>query len=68
MYLYKETTLNQAQAIETALKTDWTLNEKLQVLKTSISRLDKITQSPRTRVVLNVLGYARRAEAEKELY
>jgi len=29
------------------------------VLKTSMQRLDKITQSPRTEVVLNVLNHAR---------
>lgn len=59
LYLYKETTPEQTAAIEEALKKDWTLNEKLSVLKTSMQRLDKIEVSPRTEVVLNVLNYAR---------
>ena len=59
LYLYKETSVQQTAAIETALNNDWTLREKLQVLKTSMDRLDKITESPRTEVVLNVLNYAR---------
>lgn len=59
LYLYKETTPEQNQAIEEALKKDWTLREKLTVLKTSMQRLDKIKQSPRTEVVLNILNYAK---------
>lgn len=59
LYLYKETTPEQTEAIESALKKDWTLREKLAVLKTSMQRLDKIKQSPRTEVVLNILNYAR---------
>ena len=59
LYLYKETTPAQKRAIEAALKKDWTLREKLSVLKTSMQRLDKIKQTPRTEVVLSVLNYAR---------
>jgi hypothetical protein len=59
LYLYKETSPKQTAAIEKALQIDWTLREKLNVLKTSMERLDKITQSPRTEVVLNVLNHAR---------
>lgn len=59
LYLYKETTPEQTAAIEEALKKDWTLREKLSVLKTSMQRLNKIKQTPRTEVVLNILNYAR---------
>ena len=59
LYLYNETTSKQTAAIEKALEKDWTLREKLSVLKVSIQRLDKITESPRTEVVLHVLNYAR---------
>ena len=59
LYLYNEATPEQTAAIEQALKEDWTLREKLTVLKTSMLRLDKIKESPRTEVVLNVLNYAR---------
>ncbi len=59
LYLYKETTPEQNAAIEEALKKNWSLREKLSVLKTSMQRLDKIRQSPRTEVVLNILNYAK---------
>jgi len=65
LYLYKETTAEQNTAIEKALKQDWTLREKLNVLKTSMQRLDKIKENPRTEVVLNVLNYGRKTAAEK---
>ena len=59
LYLYKESTPEQTDAIEAALKNDWTLREKLSVLKTSMQRLDKIKQTHRTEVVLNILNYAK---------
>jgi hypothetical protein len=62
LYLYKETDPATTAAIESALEKDWTLREKLSVLKTSMNRLDGITLSPRTEVVLNVLKYAQRTE------
>ena len=65
MYLYKETSVDQTTAIEAALEKDWTLREKLNVLKISMQRLDKITVSPRTEVVLNVINHAREQTAEE---
>ena len=55
LYLYKETSDTETAAIEAALEKDWTLREKLNVLKASMRRLDRITESPRTQIVLNVL-------------
>lgn len=46
LYLYKETSLELTNQIEEALKSDWTLREKLTVLKTSQERLDKLIVSP----------------------
>ena len=65
LYLYKEASAEKKAAIESALKQDWTLREKLSVLKASMQRLDKIVESPRTEVVLNVLNYAREQFAEE---
>jgi hypothetical protein len=65
LYLYKETSAEQTAAIKKALKQDWTLREKLNVLKTSMQRLEKITVVPRTEVVLNVLNHAREKTAEE---
>lgn len=60
LYLYKETSDQQAADIEAALKDDWTLSEKLRFLKSSIETLDSVLlESPRTEVVLKVLNYAR---------
>lgn len=65
LYLYKEASPEMVNAIEAALKKDWTLREKLNVLKTSRERLDKITEAPRTEVILSILNYAREKLAEK---
>ncbi|MDZ4793710.1 MAG: hypothetical protein SGI83_05470 [Bacteroidota bacterium] len=65
MYLYKESSAEQNNAIEAALEKDWTLREKLTVLKASMQRLDKIITAPRTEVVLNVLNYAREQATEE---
>lgn len=65
LYLYKETSLQQTTAIEEALKNDWTLREKLTVLKASMQRLDKLVLSPRTEVVLNVLNKAKEQSVEE---
>ena len=65
LYLYKETSHEETSRIEKALAQDWTLREKLSVLKASMQRLDKIVQSPRTEVVLSVINRAREESAEK---
>ena len=62
LYLYKETSPEATAAIEQALEEDWTLREKLTVLKTSMERLNSIVVSPRTEVILNVLRNARQTE------
>jgi hypothetical protein len=63
-YLYNETSPDKTAAIETALQEDWTLREKFEVLKASAQNLDKITESPRTEIILNVLNYARETATE----
>jgi hypothetical protein len=65
LYLYKETSIEQTTAIEAALEKDWTLREKLNVLKASMQRLEKLKVAPRTEVVLNVLNYAKEQSAEE---
>jgi hypothetical protein len=62
LYLYKETSPEATIAIEKALQEDWTLREKLAVLKTSMERLNSITVAPRTEIILNVLRHAREDE------
>ena len=65
LYLYKETSPEQTSAIEEALQKQWPLREKMNVLKASMVRLEKITETPRTEVVLNVLNYAREQATEQ---
>ena len=57
-YLYNETDNATTKAIEEALQKDWTLREKLSVLKASQQRLNTIVETPRTEAVLNILKYA----------
>jgi hypothetical protein len=65
LYLYNETSEEQTVAIRKALEQDWTLREKLAVLKDSMKRLDVLVESPRTNVVLDILNYAREQSAEQ---
>ncbi len=62
LYLYKEVSPEQALAIEQELKLDWALREKAAVMKTAMERLDRITEEPRTEIVLNVLHYAAKTQ------
>lgn len=62
LYLYKETSPEVTASIEEALKKDWSLREKLEVLKTSTERLNSLTTSPRTETILNILAYSRKEE------
>jgi hypothetical protein len=64
LYLYKESSPELTVAIETALKEDWMLREKLQVLQSSAEGLDKVTVSPRTEVILKIMNYARETSTE----
>lgn len=58
-YLYQEASPETTAAIDAALIEDWTLREKLEVLKASAENLDKLIESPRTETILKVLNYAR---------
>ena len=64
LYLYGETSAVQTAEIKQAIKEDWTLREKVNVLKTSMQRLNKIVEAPRTEVILNILKYARETTPE----
>ena len=65
LYLYKEMSPEATNAIEKALQEDWTLREKLDVIKTSMERLNGITVSPRTEIVLNILRHVREGKVVK---
>jgi hypothetical protein len=65
-YLYKETSPEETTAIEAALKEDWTLREKLEVIRVSGERLDRIIESPRSALIQNILNYAKDKSAAVE--
>ena len=62
LYLYKETSPEQTAAIEQALAEDWTLREKMQVLRAASKKLEQISLVPRTETVLNILHYAAKSQ------
>jgi hypothetical protein len=57
-YLYNEMSTDEAVAIEEELPKNWSLREKLAVLKTAQERLNNLLESPRIEPVLNILKYA----------
>lgn len=63
-YLYNETSPEKTAAIEASLQEDWTLREKLEVLKASTKSLNRCIESPRHEVILQALNYARESAAE----
>ncbi|HXD76859.1 MAG TPA: hypothetical protein VN616_03575 [Puia sp.] len=65
-YLYKESSPELTQAIEAALKEDWMLREKLQVLGSSVTSLDRIVVAPRPEVIARVLNYARETAVQEQ--
>ena len=64
-YLYKESSPELTLAIEVALKDDWMLREKLQVLSLSVNSLDRIVVAPREEVINRVMDYARKTAVEE---
>jgi hypothetical protein len=68
LYLYKESSPDLTVAIESALKEDWMLREKLLVLQSSSAELDKVTVAPRMEVILRVMNYARETSIEESVH
>ena len=63
-YLYKESSPELTSAIENALKEDWMLREKLEVLRSSSHELDTVTVAPRMEVIIRVMNYARKTAVQ----
>ena len=61
-YIYGEASPEMVQEIEKALQDNWSLQQKLMVLKESRQQLDSIQlQQPRKQAVNAILDYARQA-------
>ena len=64
-YLYKESSPELTLAIETALKGDWMLREKLEILRSSADNLNTVTVAPRMEVIMRVMNYARKTAVQE---
>jgi hypothetical protein len=66
-YLYGEVSQEQVIEIEKALQSDWSLKQKLTVLKESQQQLDTVKlQQPRKQAISAILDYAKQtAEVEQ---
>jgi hypothetical protein len=64
-YLYKETTPEQSAAILQAIQTDWSLQERMVILKTSLTQLNEVEMvSPRLEVLEKIFNYAEKTVEE----
>ena len=64
-YMYKETSTEKTAAIGVALLSDWSLREKLEILKGSQSELNSVQLiSPRKQTLDNILSYAEKSVEE----
>ena len=59
LYLYQETSPHETASIKEALANDWALQQKFNVIETSVNQLTTELYAPRAEAVLNVLNYAR---------
>ena len=58
-YLSKESSPELTVAIEAALKEDWRLRERLEVMRSSTDELDTVIVSPRPEIIQRIMNYAR---------
>ncbi len=59
LYVYKETSPSDTASITDAIANDWALQQKFNVIETSVQQLTTELYAPRAEAVLNVLNYAR---------
>lgn len=64
-YLYKETSIEKTAAIGVALLSNWSLREKLEILKGGQSQLSSVKLlSPGKQTLDNILSYAEKSVEE----
>lgn len=64
LLVYQETSPEKTAAIQNAIANDWALQEKFDVIESSVAQLETELYAPRTESVLNVLNYARETMVE----
>lgn len=57
-YLYQETSPSKTAEIKAALETDWSLREKLEVMKSAQAKLEPVNFSPREETIANIMEHA----------
>ncbi len=57
-FLYNEMNAEETARLMAALEADWTLKEKFEVLKSSMTNLDTLHYSPRRKSIDAILQYA----------
>jgi hypothetical protein len=63
-YLSKESSPELTVAIDAALKEDWRLRERLEVMRSSTDELDTVLVAPRPEVIQRIMNYARNTAVE----
>ena len=63
-YVYHETSPGETAAIKAAIQNDWSLREKLDLLKTTHQQLDEVRMSPRKQTIDFILQYAEKSVEE----
>ncbi|MDB5201973.1 MAG: hypothetical protein JWQ27_1382 [Ferruginibacter sp.] len=64
-YLYNETSTEKTAAIKAALRSDWSLREKMEMLSSAHQQLETMPLlSPRKQTIDNILNYAERSVEE----
>jgi hypothetical protein len=66
-YLYKESSPELTAAIEAALKEDWMLRERLEVMGSSADELDTVIVAPRAEIIQRVMNYARKTAVQESV-
>jgi hypothetical protein len=64
LFVYQETSPENTASIEHALATNWALQEKFQVIESSVDELNTELYSPREETILKILNYARETMPE----
>jgi DUF438 domain-containing protein len=57
-FLYNEMTAEEAKSLLQEMENDWTVKEKIEVLREAMSNLDTLHYSPRPQAIHSILQYA----------
>jgi len=66
-YIYKETSATETLEIREALSKDWDLNEQYQEMLLAYRQLPKVTFSPSSSSIQNILRYSESSAVQTQL-